>query len=188
MVSQLVDLLTDKLVKAADFLSGLAFGFLLAIVAGPASARAAEPVLATRLDLTGPAEGLVQLEVEDSRSPNEAFAVTAATVVLDGKPNGEILLFPGSGRDRYEAARLTALGLLVLGTAAPSFADSYHWRQWGPSPHRQEFRRNQGEVWQDRAELHHGARRRHAHGEPMQRVVPAGARRLSPRSFMEFRA
>src|SRR5262245_679402 len=58
-----------------------------------------------------------------------------------------------------------ALGLLVL-MPAPSFADSCNWHPQGVSA-RQDFRRDQRELWRDRAELRRDLRA-HRWGEVAQ--------------------
>ena len=76
---------------------GLAFTLLAA-----APAAAERPRLSARLDMAAEGEVVVLLEVEDRTPPDAHFTVTAATLQVDGKPDQEILLLPGSGRDRYE--------------------------------------------------------------------------------------
>lgn len=69
----------------------------------PAATGAERPGLAVRMDTPAEAEVVVHLEVEDRTPLDEPHTVTAATLQIDGKANQEILLLPGSGRDRYEA-------------------------------------------------------------------------------------
>jgi len=47
----------------------------------------------------------------------------------------------------------TALGLLVLMPAAPSFADSSRWQPREARYHTQAFQRDRRELWSDRAEV-----------------------------------
>lgn len=58
---------------------------------------------AVSLELGSPAEVVVELEVEDKTPLDAPFTVTAMALEVDGKPNCQILLFPGSGRERYDA-------------------------------------------------------------------------------------
>lgn len=68
-----------------------------------ASWASADGRRAVSLELGSPAEVLVELEVEDKTPLDASFTVTAVALQVDGKPNGEILLLPGSGRERYDA-------------------------------------------------------------------------------------
>src|ERR1043165_9320887 len=47
----------------------------------------------------------------------------------------------------------SALGLLVLLPATPSFADAARWRPRETNYHTQDFRRERRELWQDRAKI-----------------------------------
>ena len=80
----------------------LAVGAALQVVPRPA-AEAEGPRLATQVETRAGTELVVQLDVDDTTPLDAPLAVTAATLRVDGNPDQEILLLPGSGRDRYEA-------------------------------------------------------------------------------------
>jgi hypothetical protein len=80
----------------------LAVGAVFQAAALPA-AEAEGPRLATQVETGTGAEVVVQLDVDDKTPLDAPLAVTAATLRVDGNPDQEILLLPGSGRDRYEA-------------------------------------------------------------------------------------
>ncbi len=58
---------------------------------------------AVSLELRSAAEVVAEIEVEDKTPLDAPFTVTAMVLVVDGKPNCQILLLPGSGRERYDA-------------------------------------------------------------------------------------
>ena len=80
----------------------LAVGAVFRAAALPA-AEAEGPRLATQVETRAGTELVVQLDVDDTTPLDAPLAVTAATLRVDGNPDQEILLLPGSGRDRYEA-------------------------------------------------------------------------------------
>jgi hypothetical protein len=107
--------------------------FVLALLlAGPTASpepciAEAGPCLSVVIDVREDAEVVLDLEVDD-RTPAEAdLAVTAAAVFVDGVPDQEILMFPGAGRDRYDAV----LGPLGPGRHVVELRPS---RFWPPDP------------------------------------------------------
>jgi len=90
------------------------------IVAGLPSQGQPAP-LSTRV--TGAGEFLVALAVDDRAPAPAAGDVTAASLEIDGTPQQEILLFPGSGRSTYESV----IGPLAPGTHAIAVRPSRFW-------------------------------------------------------------
>jgi hypothetical protein len=76
-------------------------GLLALLPAAPWAGADGRP--AASLELRSPAEVVAEIEVEDKTPLDAPFTVTAVVLVVDGKPNCQILLFPGSGRERYDA-------------------------------------------------------------------------------------
>ena len=58
---------------------------------------------AVSVELRSQAEVVLEIEVEDKTPLDAPFTVTAIALEVDGKPNCQILLLPGSGRERYDA-------------------------------------------------------------------------------------
>lgn len=82
---------------------------------------------AVSLELPSPAEVVLEIEVEDKTPLDAPFTVTAMTLEIDGKPNCQILLLPGSGRERYDAL----VGPLAPGRHVLQVAGS---DLWAPDP------------------------------------------------------
>jgi hypothetical protein len=100
-----------------------AFGLLAGLLGAWPGAAAGEPALVVEMELAGPADVIVELEVEDGAPLDAPFAVTAATLMVDGTADSEVLLLPGSGRDRYDAL----VGPLGAGRHALSVVRSELW-------------------------------------------------------------
>ncbi len=80
----------------------LAVGAVFQAAAG-AAAQAEGPRLATQMEVPAGTEAVIRLEVDDKTPLDAPFTVTAAALRVDGNPDQEILLLPGSGREQYEA-------------------------------------------------------------------------------------
>ena len=78
---------------------------LLAVIpaAVPAADEAIGSRLATQVEVRAGTEVVIRLEVEDRTPLDAPLTVTAATLLVDGNADQEILLLPGSGREEYEA-------------------------------------------------------------------------------------
>jgi len=61
------------------------------------------PRLTTQVDVPVGTEVVVRLDVDDKTPLEAPFTVTAGTLSVDGNPDQEVLLLPGSGREQYEA-------------------------------------------------------------------------------------
>jgi hypothetical protein len=79
----------------------LAVGLIVLLAA--AKEAPADGRRAVSLDLRSPAEVVVEIDVEDKTPLDAPFTVTALVLEVDGKPNCQILLLPGSGREHYDA-------------------------------------------------------------------------------------
>jgi len=94
-----------------------------ALLAAAGTAGGATPPLAVELVTPDRTEAVVRLEAVDRAPLDAPHAVTAAMLFLDGKPDQEILLLPGSGRDAYEAV----VGPLGPGRHRIEVRASEHW-------------------------------------------------------------
>jgi hypothetical protein len=82
---------------------------------------------AVSLELRSPAEVVLEIEVDDKTPLDAPFTVTAMALEVDGKTTGQILLLPGSGRERYDAL----VGPLPPGPHVLQLAGSDLW-PWDP--------------------------------------------------------